>query len=301
MTLRTRTTLACALIISVAALQSTAFAQATDVDCAKCVDQSDLGQKSVTTGKLANGAVKENTLADKSVTSAKIKGSAVTQGKIRDDAVTAAKLRDGAVTPEKATAEFSNALDTYCMPGQIVVGIDDDGNLACEIPSQPAASCAELEFDGVVWDAPAAGFDLRTRTDSTLHFIGCNGNGCEVDSFYCDYDQDAGTLAFGSTSDGFALRALIDPDNSARGDMSGGEDPLCCTANLPGGYCTAPVEAEDVTALCNSLGYAQGQVVRTTTGNSCPKAKAGNGEDYQEWSSDFVFYDGSAMEYLCSN
>ncbi len=69
-------------LIAIVVFSPAAFAQtATDVNCSKCVDASDLAKKSVGSGKLKSDAVSTN--------------------KIKDGAVTARKLADGAVTADK--------------------------------------------------------------------------------------------------------------------------------------------------------------------------------------------------------
>ena len=72
--------------------------------------------------------------------------------------------------------------------------------------------CEDLEFSGTIWGQEARGVDLRQYTNSTLHFIGCNGNGCPADSFFCTVDRANLVLTFGTTSN-VALRALSDPDD----------------------------------------------------------------------------------------
>ena len=86
---------------------------ADDVLCNKCVDSTDLANKSVTQAKIRNGSV--------------------TAGKIKKQAVTASKIKNGAVTVSKVAPELSNSLGTYCLPGQAVVGKNQDGNLVCEL------------------------------------------------------------------------------------------------------------------------------------------------------------------------
>ena len=65
---------------------------ATDLDCIKCVGTAELAKKAVGTGK----------------------------------------IKDGAVTVEKVAPELSNAIGTFCPPGQAVVGMDETGNFVCE-------------------------------------------------------------------------------------------------------------------------------------------------------------------------
>ena len=53
-----------------------------------------------------------------------------------------------------------------------------------------------------------------------------------------------------------------------------------------------------VQALCASLGYANGTIVRELFNNSCPEPHA-VAQDGSEWTSDFQSSQGSGMEYLC--
>ena len=47
-----------------------------------------------------------------------------------------------------------------------------------------SATCADLVTTMDMWGGPATGIDLRAWTDSTLHYIGCNGDGCGQSSFF---------------------------------------------------------------------------------------------------------------------
>ena len=56
------------------------------------------------------------------VTSGKLAKGAVTTSKIATGAVATGKIRDGAVTLDKVVPALSNAIGTYCAPGDTVVG-----------------------------------------------------------------------------------------------------------------------------------------------------------------------------------
>lgn len=87
----------CALFL----FTDSAVAQASDVDCAKCVDTSDLAPKAVTGGKIANKAVVTGHLADGAVTTRKLAPRGVTTQKLEKGAVTTSKIGDGSVTLDK--------------------------------------------------------------------------------------------------------------------------------------------------------------------------------------------------------
>ena len=99
------------------------------------------------------------------------------------------------------------------------------------------------------------------------------------------------------------MRAVVDPNNNAGEAMpdSGGS---CCGNNAINQRCNAPdsnnnnVNVDMVQALCASLGYANGTIVRELFNNSCPEPHA-VAQDGSEWTSDFQSSQGSGMEYLC--
>ena len=62
-------------------------AQATDVECFKCVDTGDIAPAAVTSGKLRTQAVTSTKIRDYAVTTNKIKGQSVTTGKIANGAI----------------------------------------------------------------------------------------------------------------------------------------------------------------------------------------------------------------------
>jgi cysteine-rich repeat protein len=165
------------------------------------------------------------------------------------------------------------------------------------------ATCDDILTNMNVWGLVSQGVDLREYTNSTLHYIGCPSDGCGANTFYCNYDVNAGTLQFGTNSGG-SMRALVDPDD-ANGDMMPNSYGGCC--NGPMGLCNAPDSNNNnnggvvmVEALCAALGYDTGMIVRQENGNSCPEAHAVT-QDGLQWSSDWVSSQGAGLEYLCSN
>ena len=166
------------------------------------------------------------------------------------------------------------------------------------------ATCDALVTDINMWSQDANGVDLRAYTDSTLHWIGCNSNGCDPDSFFCDYDLTTQTLSFGTTTTG-PLRAALDPGN-AEGDLmptTGGGG--CCSVDAPlFNPCDAPdsnnngVPIDAAGALCNALGYESGSLTEVTDENGCPEINAvtANGND---WNSDFVMNNGYGTSITC--
>jgi cysteine-rich repeat protein len=181
-------------------------------------------------------------------------------------------------------------------------GNDDDGDVCgndCVYNLTPA-SCELLLIDDNMWGKQALGIDLRLYTNSTLHYIGCNGDGCSPQDFYCDFDINAETLAFGASGGGLP-RAMVDPDDE-NGDMMAVNYSGCC--NQPLGLCNSfestnnGVNVDNILALCNALGYEDGSIVREGQGNSCPEVHALTG-DGTSWSSDFVNSLGFGAEYEC--
>ena len=199
--------------------------------------------------------------------------------------------------------------DAVCGDGFLKIGVEqcDDGNMvnndAC--PNNCGiieANCQDILTNMNMWGNPASGVDLRSYTNSTLHWIGCPNNGCVNNTFYCNYDGVAHTMQFGTNSQG-AMRAVVDPNN-AMGDTMPNAGNSCCTANTLQ-ICNAPnsnnngVNVNMVDALCASLGYANGTIVREVNNNSCPQAHA-VAQDGTSWSSDYVNNEGFGAEYRCS-
>ena len=74
---------------------------ADDVDCNKCINQTDIAFSAVGTGRIRAGAVNESRLADEAVTSVKIADSAIGNEKIGDNAIDSRTLLDDSVTNAK--------------------------------------------------------------------------------------------------------------------------------------------------------------------------------------------------------
>ena len=178
-------------------------------------------------------------------------------------------------------------------------------------PAVIAVKCADMLINDMMWGKPATGIDLRKYTNSTLHYIGCNGDGCTPQSFYCTYDANTQTLQFGSAAT--VVRAAADPNNSLSDTMP--NDAMwfngCCTKPL--GLCNAPgagnnngvmitQNGQPVTnaqALCWALGYKNGTEL-SNTGNGCPQVHALDG-DGAFWSSNFVNNNNvSGKEWRCT-
>lgn len=166
------------------------------------------------------------------------------------------------------------------------------------------ATCDDLVTDMEVWSMPARGVDLRAYTNSTLHWIGCPGDGCLPESFFCNFDSGTETLSFGTTSEGEALRSVVDPDNEHGDLMPNDSDTDCCTAeNFFSGVCNAPdannngVPIDAAEALCYALGYESGSLT-WVDGNTCPEANALTA-DGGDWTSDFVDSSGYGRTYTC--
>ena len=167
------------------------------------------------------------------------------------------------------------------------------------------ATCDDLVTNIPMWGQPARGVDLRTYTNSTLHWIGCPSDGCAPDQFFCDFDLTTQTLSFGTTDDEDELRAAVDPNN-AEGDTMPDENTAdgCCTAEVPlFGICNAPdsvnngVSIDAAEALCFALGYESGSLTEVNE-NSCPEANAVIA-DGSDWTSDFVDSNGYGSTYTC--
>ncbi|WP_258182930.1 DUF4215 domain-containing protein [Enhygromyxa salina] len=223
-------------------------------------------------------------------------------------------LWEGMETCDDGNDDDNDACPASCEPAFCGDGFTWSGNEECDDANDVdddgctndcisnGASCADIQTDMSVWGQSSSGVDLRSYTNSTLHYIGCPADGCPPDTFYCDYDPNAGTLQFGTNASA-ALRAAIDPDDQNGDDMPDSYGGCC---NAPLGLCNAPnstnngVGVDMVTALCNALGYASGSIVREVASNSCPEIHAIS-QDGQEWGSDFVSSQGYGAEYLCSN
>jgi cysteine-rich repeat protein len=232
----------------------------------------------------------------------------------------AAKCGDSVVQAGVDECDDGNMVDTdaclnnckaaKCGDGVVQANVEacDDGNMvdndacsnACK-SNVKHANCADILTNMNMWGTTARGVDLRAWTGSTLHYIGCNGNGCNPNDFYCTFDMATQKLAFGSTVG--TVRAAVDPGN-ALGDTMPNSFNGCC--NGPLGLCNAPdsnnngVPVDMVDALCNALGYQTGFIKRQDlNSNFCPEAHVTDAAGLA-WTSDFVQSNGYGAEYECT-
>jgi hypothetical protein len=170
----------------------------------------------------------------------------------------------------------------------------------CVVNQQPA-TCQDILTTMNMWGNTAKGVDLRAWTNSTLHYIGCNGDGCTPASFTCSDNSNAETLEFGSSG---TVRALVDPGN-ALGDQMATNYSGCCGSNDKDGLCNAPdsnnngVNVNSAQALCNALGYVTGQLVASVNSNTCPEVHVLTA-DGLNWSSDYVSSNGYGRQWKCT-
>jgi hypothetical protein len=163
--------------------------------------------------------------------------------------------------------------------------------------------CADLVTNANMWGQGASGLALGDFTNGTLDWIGCNGNGCAANSFFCT-DEPNG-IFFGTTS-GSALRSLVDPGNAA-GTTFPTTGSVCCSAGQPRQICNAPRADNNGVggfnsgdAICKALGYATGVVVLGGAGNFCPRPNTttANGSN---WANDWNPTDGNyGAQFRCS-
>jgi hypothetical protein len=135
-------------------------AQATDVDCAKCVDAKDIAANAVTTYKLRDQAVTASKIAPEAITTNKIELQAVTKKQLATGAVTTAKIKDGAVTGRKLSSELANAIDANSAS---VSGLETEA-------ADHAAAISQLQHDvDLVLDRviPCGEYKLYGCTQST--------------------------------------------------------------------------------------------------------------------------------------
>ncbi len=191
------------------------------------------------------------------------------------------------------TITTSCANNDGCCP----MGCDENNDDDCN----QHATCLDLVTTMNMWGKAAKGVDLRAWTGSTLHYIGCNGDGCSPASFSCTFNANAKTLEFGSTG---TVRSMIDPGNQ-NGDAMATSYSSCCSANQQLGLCNAPdgnnngVSVNNAQALCKALGYNSGQLVASSASNSCPEAHALDTSG-KSWSTDFVNSQGYGRQWKCS-
>lgn len=165
------------------------------------------------------------------------------------------------------------------------------------------AKCADIVTSMNAWGMTAWGVDLRAYTNSTLHWIGCPTDGCNPTNFYCN--DDALSIRFGLDPlfPGDTLRAIVDPGDALFDAIPGGFSS-CCDAASPNDICNAPdgndngQPVDSIKAMCQALGYNNGQLIRAEPGNSCPEVHAVSA-DGLDWTSDFSGSAGYGAEYEC--
>jgi hypothetical protein len=169
-----------------------------------------------------------------------------------------------------------------------------------QLPLPHADSTIETAMD--VWGLTAKGIDLRNWTNSTLHYLGCPGDGCDPVDWYTTYDSTSETLTFGAN--GNTVRAVIDP-NDMHNDSIPDSYSGCCSGPL--GLCNAPdtnnnsvaIDSSNADALCKALGYKDGTLNSWTSSNSCPEAHSNN-ELGTQWDSDWTNSNGYGSDWTCS-
>ena len=89
--------------------QQPAAAQATDLECSKCVDAGDVADEAVTGVKLAPNAVSNAKIGNGAVNAAKLAANAVTVAKIANNSISTPKLTTASVTRSKIAPNAVNA------------------------------------------------------------------------------------------------------------------------------------------------------------------------------------------------
>lgn len=161
---------------------------------------------------------------------------------------------------------------------------------AVQIMEKPAlpARCSDLLYHGAVWGKPGSGIDVARYTSGTLKWMGCNGNGCEKDSFYC-YDTAGVGMEFG-TSSRKAMRALLGSSYPILGHD-------CATPTTPHDMFNSLDHLSDLHELCLQLGYPTGEIVKRGPKNNCPEVNWN--QSTGSWTSDFQRSDGYGKEFRC--
>jgi hypothetical protein len=75
-----------------------AWAQATDVDCDKCVNTSDLASGSINTKKIKNGTITKADIAADTITSGRIKDGTLVNADLAANTIKSSRIKDGTIT-----------------------------------------------------------------------------------------------------------------------------------------------------------------------------------------------------------
>jgi hypothetical protein len=149
--------------------------------------------------------------------------------------------------------------------------------------------CADIVTNSPMWGTPAMGVDLRKYTGGSLDWLGCPGDGCQPNEFFCN--DEATGIFFGSNLN--VLRAVVDPGN-AGGDPFPSTSAGCCSSAVPRGKCNGPRRDNDGVgginsgdALCKAMGFASGNVVDEFPGNGCPRPNTTVAAGTSGWTSTF--------------
>jgi len=161
-----------------------------------------------------------------------------------------------------------------------------------KVKKMPIAKCKDLQVSYPVWGSAAKGLDFSAYTRN-LHWMGCMGNGCKRDKFYCR--DTPSSLEFGASGKTpGALRALLDDGLPTfhRG---------CCSGNNPDSVCNTPQKVADVEKLCQDLGYLGGKVIAAQkTSSTCPEVTWTTQENKPgKWFSKFDTPSSFGFKYKC--
>eukprot|EP00425_Heterocapsa_triquetra_P022560 CAMPEP_0195155006 /NCGR_PEP_ID=MMETSP0448-20130528/183938_1 /TAXON_ID=66468 /ORGANISM="Heterocapsa triquestra, Strain CCMP 448" /LENGTH=1096 /DNA_ID=CAMNT_0040193787 /DNA_START=67 /DNA_END=3355 /DNA_ORIENTATION=+ len=145
------------------------------------------------------------------------------------------------------------------------------------------ATCKDLLVNYKVWGRTGKGIDVSKYTGGRMKWIGCMGDGCSANTFYCN-DQSDG-ITFGSQG---TLRGLL-------GNTVPNRHYGCCSRRHPSSVCNAMDKTKDITALCRNLGYTRGTILESRKSNWCPEVEFSKGK----WGSDFVNSHGYGHKFRC--
>ena len=155
----------CALLLSgLVLLPREGSAQATNLVCTGCVQESDLANGAVSAAKLKTGAVTNGKIAASAVNGAKISNGAVTAPKIGPSAVNATKIATGAVTAAKigpGAVNVTKLAPSAVSTAKIQPGAVTASRLADRAVAPSKLGLAHTSFIGDSGDAVANCDELR--------------------------------------------------------------------------------------------------------------------------------------------